>query len=187
LIFYTKGDLFDNKCECLVNTVNEVGVISQDKSDFSKTVGKGLALEFKKKFPVNYSLYKSACFQKKIKVGEIFVYETNMFSPHYIFNFPTKKHWKQDSLKIWIEDGLKDLVKKIRQYEIPSIAIPMLGCCDNTYRIFKKDGNGNLNWSEIKPLIEHYLKPLKNLTVFVYESENNTKKGYKTNKNNVWK
>ena len=40
IVYMMNGDIFDSKCEVLVNPVNCVGVM-----------GKGLALEFKKRFP----------------------------------------------------------------------------------------------------------------------------------------
>ena len=47
MITYYKGDLFDSDTQALVNTVNTVGVM-----------GKGIALQFKERYPYNFALYK---------------------------------------------------------------------------------------------------------------------------------
>ena len=44
------GDLFESNCTTLVNTINCVGVM-----------GKGIALEFKKRFPEMYNDYIAKC------------------------------------------------------------------------------------------------------------------------------
>lgn len=59
------------------------------------------------------------------------------------FHFPTKKHWKEKSKINYVEDGLKDLVRVVKELNIKSIAIPPLGC-----------GNGGLDWSKVRSLIE---------------------------------
>jgi len=50
MIMYETGNLLDADTEALVNTVNTVGVM-----------GKGIALQFKEKFPQNFAFYVDAC------------------------------------------------------------------------------------------------------------------------------
>ena len=50
LIKYTTGDMFQSGAECLVNTVNCEGYM-----------GKGIAYQFKLKFPENNKAYIKAC------------------------------------------------------------------------------------------------------------------------------
>ena len=63
MIVFKNRNIFDSKCETLVNPINCVGVM-----------GKGLALIFKNKFPKMYEIYKEDCALKKIKVGEVYPY-----------------------------------------------------------------------------------------------------------------
>lgn len=58
MILFKNGDIFESKCEAIVNTVNTKGVM-----------GKGLALEFKKRFPQNFIAYKKACTENKVTVS----------------------------------------------------------------------------------------------------------------------
>ena len=50
MITYIEGDLFNSPAQVLVNTVNTVGVM-----------GKGIALEFKKRYPEMFKQYKKMC------------------------------------------------------------------------------------------------------------------------------
>jgi O-acetyl-ADP-ribose deacetylase (regulator of RNase III) len=88
----------------------------------------------------------------------MFVYKTNqIIGPKYIINFPTKKHWKNESKIEDIEAGLKDLLKIIEVNSIKSIAIPPLG-----------SGLGGLNWNIVKQKIEEAFKGSE-IKVIIYE------------------
>lgn len=133
---YIKGNLLDADAQALVNTVNTVGVM-----------GKGIALQFKERFPSNYKIYSDACKKGFVVVGKMLVVqESTLEGSKVIVNFPTKEEWYKKSQYRFIEEGLKNLVEIIRENEIKSIAIPPLGC-----------GNGGLKWEKIKPLMEYYL------------------------------
>ena len=134
--------------EALVNTVNTVGVM-----------GKGIALQFKERFPINFKIYANACKKGEMQVGKMLVVKENTLNGEkLIINFPTKTEWFKKSQYIYIEDGLKDLAKVIEEYNIKSIAIPPLGC-----------GNGGLKWEKVKPMMDKYLGQLSNVTIQIYE------------------
>jgi len=83
MIYYKSGDIFESTADALVNTVNTEGIM-----------GKGLALQFKKKFPENFKAYVKACKNKDVVIGKIFPYIENSFSSKkVILNFPTKISW----------------------------------------------------------------------------------------------
>jgi O-acetyl-ADP-ribose deacetylase (regulator of RNase III) len=150
MIKYITGDLLSANTQALVNTVNTVGVM-----------GKGIALQFKENFPCNYNEYIKACKNKELEIGKLLVVrEKNTEKEYIIINFPTKKDWKYRSKIEYIDKGLQELVKVIRQYEIKSIAIPPLGC-----------GNGGLDWKDVKPLIEKYLSPLGDIDIHIFKPD----------------
>lgn len=113
--------MFDEPVEALVNTVNCVGAM-----------GKGVALEFKNRWPANFRAYESLCDARGLQPGQMFVFDTKeLFTsegPRYLINFPTKSHWRSKSKMAYLEDGLDALIETIREHEITSIAIPPLGC-----------------------------------------------------------
>lgn len=143
----TTGDLFKAGTDALVNTVNCVGIM-----------GRGVALQFKKAYPLNFREYEAACKAGEVQPGRMFVHETGKFSPRYIINFPTKRHWKGKSRIEDIESGLAALATEIETRGIKSIAIPPLGA-----------GLGGLDWDEVLPRIKSALQDVPDLDVVVYE------------------
>lgn len=123
------GDLFTSKALTLVNTVNCVGVM-----------GKGVALEFKKRFPLLFEDYTERCQRKQVRLGEPYLYRAS--GDKEVLNFPTKGHWRSPSRLSDIEAGLDYFVKHYESWGITSIAFPPLGC-----------GNGGLEWAEVGPLV----------------------------------
>lgn len=148
MIRFTQGNLLDADVEAVVNTVNTVGVM-----------GKGIALMFKERFPENYTAYAAACKRGEVKLGRMFVTRSAELSgPRWIINFPTKAHWRFRSELEWIRSGLVDLCRVVREHDIRSIAVPPLG-----------SGNGGLDWSDVRPLIESAVSGLNGVDVIVYE------------------
>ena len=148
MIRYSQGDILNDDAEALVNTVNCVGVM-----------GRGIALQFKRAYPVNFKAYALACKREEVRPGHMFVFATGeLTNPKYIVNFPTKVHWRGKSRIEHIEAGLQALVGEIEVREIKSIAIPPLG-----------SGLGGLDWAEVRPLIERAMAEVPDVAVTVYE------------------
>jgi O-acetyl-ADP-ribose deacetylase (regulator of RNase III) len=126
------GDLLAADVDALVNTVNVVGVM-----------GKGIALQFRRRFPDMFAAYEQAAKRQELQLGRMHLWETHSLSgPRFVINFPTKGHWRAPSRIDDIESGLADLVRLIAELGITSIAVPPLGC-----------GNGGLDWAQVRPLI----------------------------------
>lgn len=143
MITYVTGSLFTSPAQVLVNTVNTEGVM-----------GKGIALQFKRTFPEMFAEYQRLCENRGIRVGKLWLYKG---SPNkWILNFPTKRGWRQPSQLDFIEAGLQKFVEEFDQLKIYSIAFPALGC-----------GNGELAWSDVKPLMEQYLQKVP-ADIFIY-------------------
>lgn len=138
----------DSKAEALVNTVNTDGIM-----------GKGIALQFKNMFPVNFKIYAKACENEEIGIGKLLVTEEQslLSGRKIIINFPTKTSWRKPAEYSYIEEGLKDLVRIIEERKIRSIAIPPLGA-----------GNGGLSWNKVKLMLEKYFVDL-DCDIYIYE------------------
>jgi len=128
------GDLFESQAQTLVNTVNCVGVM-----------GKGVALEFKRRFPAMYEDYAKRCDRGEVRLGEPYLYRYLM--PPWIVNFPTKDHWRSVAKLDDIVRGLEFLIAHYREWGITSLAVPPLGC-----------GNGQLEWRVVGPTLYRYLR-----------------------------
>ena len=137
-------DIFESKCQVLVNPINCVGVM-----------GKGLALEFKNRYPKMFDKYKNLCDKYLIDIGRLWMFNVN--DNKQILNFPTKKDWKDPSQYEYIEEGMDKFVKTYQDKNIKSIAFPLLGC-----------GNGNLNKDIVLQIMTKYLIRCKDLNVEIY-------------------
>jgi uncharacterized protein YwgA/O-acetyl-ADP-ribose deacetylase (regulator of RNase III) len=131
------ANLFDSSAQTLVNTVNCVGVM-----------GKGVALEFKKRFPEMHKDYVERCNAGKVQLGRPYLYRSLV--PPWVLNFPTKDHWRSVSRLQDIEEGLVHLLAHYQEWGITSIAAPPLGC-----------GQGQLEWRVVGPTLFRYLKRLE--------------------------
>lgn len=139
------GTIFESNAQTLVNTINCVGVM-----------GKGLALEFKNRYPAMFNKYKEFCDKDVFKPGVLWIYKAP--DGKWILNFPTKIDWKNPSKIEYIEEGLKKFVEIWKNKMITSIAFPLLGC-----------HNGGLNPDEVIPLMKKYLEKCDGLDVTIYD------------------
>jgi uncharacterized protein YwgA/O-acetyl-ADP-ribose deacetylase (regulator of RNase III) len=130
------GNLFESKAQTLVNTVNCVGVM-----------GKGVALEFKKRFPEMFEDYERRCKRHEVKLGRPYLFKRLV--PPWILNFPTKDHWRSVASLEAIIDGLKYLIHQYKEWGITSMAVPPLGC-----------GQGQLEWRVVGPTLYRYLSKM---------------------------
>jgi O-acetyl-ADP-ribose deacetylase (regulator of RNase III) len=141
------GDILRADADAIVNTVNCVGIM-----------GRGIALQFKNAYPANFKAYKAACDAEQVQPGRMFVFETGKFTPRFIINFPTKRHWKGKSRIEDVEAGLVSLVDEIKSRGIKSIAIPPLGA-----------GLGGLEWNQVLPRIKLAVQDIPNVDVIIFE------------------
>lgn len=142
MITYVKGDLFSSPARILVNTVNTEGVM-----------GKGIALEFKKRYPEMFQEYKKICNDKTFGIGSLLLWKK---SEKWVLLFPTKTTWRRPSKMEYIEKGLQKFANNWDKLGAGSVAFPRLGC-----------GNGGLDWEEVRPLMEKYLARLP-IQIYVY-------------------
>lgn len=145
MFIYKTGDLLQSSADALVNTVNCEGVM-----------GKGIAYQFKLRYPNNFKDYRHACQSGELRPGKLHYFSED---GKLIINFPTKDKWRNPSKMEYIESGLNELVPLIHELSIKSIAIPPLG-----------SGNGGLIWSQVRKLIEDKLSETSKRTdIFLYE------------------
>lgn len=147
-------DIMSSKKQTLVNTVNCVGVM-----------GKGIALEFKRKYPDMYKEYVSRCKEHAVRPGKPYLYSD--LTGASVLLFPTKDHWRSPSKLEYIIDGLDWFTEHYKDLGITSVAFPPLGC-----------GNGGLKWEVVGPIMYQKLSKLP-IDVDIY-APFGTKKEYLT-------
>ncbi len=145
MIKAAKGSIFTSPANVLINPVNTVGVM-----------GKGLAAEFKKRYPAHFSNYQRACRDGRLRPGRILV-----CSPEHgrtIICLSTKRHWREPSRLAYIKTAVAALSEEITRRQIESVAIPALGC-----------GLGQLSWKEVRPVIQEGLAEAAETTdIYLY-------------------
>ncbi len=107
------GNIFDSKCQALVNTVNCEGFM-----------GKGLALEFRFLYPEMFEQYKLQCAIGAVRTGELTLFKE---TAPWIINFPTKREWAHPSKMEYITTGLRAFVEQNNHWGLESVAFPILG------------------------------------------------------------
>lgn len=123
-------DLFVSRADALVNAVNCKGVS-----------GKGLALEFARRFSYNQKWYEHCC-----KLGTMRTAGATCWTPGppAIVNIATKTHWQDRSTIEAVSEGVRHLVSLTRATGWRTVAVPALGC-----------GLGGLDWEKtVLPLFD---------------------------------
>lgn len=128
----------------VVNTVNCVGAM-----------GKGIALDFKLRFPQMFKAYQKVCFAHNLRPGQILPYHDE---DYLILNFAIKDDWKEPSKVEWIEECLHKFVENYKRLGITSVAFPWMGAM-----------NGGIPIDIIKDLTRKYLSNLDDIDVEVYD------------------
>lgn len=146
-----QGDIFESKMQTLVNPVNCVGVM-----------GKGLALEFKKRFHAIAWWHKYCCSAGYLTPGRPVLYQSEQTPP--ILLFPTKNHWRDQSNLDDILNGLDYFILNYQKWGIKSAAFPALGC-----------GNGGLSWRIMQTCMVERLSRV-NIPIEIYKPPTNYKR-----------
>jgi O-acetyl-ADP-ribose deacetylase (regulator of RNase III) len=138
-----QGDILQSELQVIINPVNCVGAM-----------GRGLAKQVKDKYPGVYREYVNVCKYIGLKPGE--AHCRPLTETQWVFNVPTKRHWRDKSKIDDVEKGLIGIVDNMRKLGFTTVAVPALGC-----------GEGGLEYEEVKPLIlKHLNQP--NWTVHLY-------------------
>jgi O-acetyl-ADP-ribose deacetylase (regulator of RNase III) len=130
--YHIDEDLFTAQTQTIVNPVNTQGVM-----------GKGLAAEFKKRYPEAFQQYQRECQSRRLRIGRPTLYTKG--SP-WILHFPTKEWADAPSMLKYIELALTYLVENYQKGKITSLAFPKIGC-----------GEGGLSWKDVGPVLVHAL------------------------------
>lgn len=141
-----EGNIWNTKCQVIVNTVNCEGIM-----------GAGMALEARLRYPEMYKKYKEICQNKQLDIGKLWIYKSTEHN-HWIMNFPTKTYWRLPSKEEYIHAGLKKFLATYKEKSITSIAFPILGGM-----------NGGLDANKVRSIMKEYLTTAENLVVEIYE------------------
>lgn len=122
-------------------------------------MGRGIAVQMRKKFPKMYEIYHQLCIEEEFRPGDIFVHN---YGNGYVFNLATQEHWnipgKLAKLE-HIDSSMRKMMEYALENNIKSIALPKIGA-----------GLGGLNWDDVKEVIERISGEYQSVDLYVVEN-----------------
>lgn len=119
-------------------------------------MGKGIALQFRERFPEMYKEYKALCKEGKFRPGDLFVYP---YGHGFVYNLATQKTWHDKATLQAIEKSLMQMLEHAMRNDVKSIALPRIGA-----------GLGGLNWEDVKSVIQKVSSIYPMVTLLVVEA-----------------
>ena len=127
--FIEKGDIF-----------NIAGVNNYAHGcNCAGVMGKGIALQFKNKYPKMYSEYRVMCKTGLFNPGDVFDYN---YGNGHIYNLGTQVSWKTKARLEYVENSVGRMLELASSDNVTKIALPAIGA-----------GFGGLNWNDVKEIL----------------------------------
>lgn len=131
---------FAKTADCLVFTSNRTL-----NSRGHLVMGAGIARDFKQHFPHLPALFGKVLTESPDShLMSTFGYSGDFF--YTIVAFPTKEHWKDDSITNYIDRSCSELVIHADKYNANKVILTRPGC-----------GLGGLQWEDVKPICLKHL------------------------------
>jgi O-acetyl-ADP-ribose deacetylase (regulator of RNase III) len=126
---FVKGDLFVHKgLDALAHGCNCAGAM-----------GKGIAVQFRDRFPKMYDAYKKRCADGRFTPGDVFAWPEDGIT---VFNLGTQKTWRTKADLSAIETAVRSMVRLAEQSRIARVGLPRIGA-----------GLGGLAWPAVRALL----------------------------------
>lgn len=118
-------------------------------------MGKGIALQFRAKFPDMYRIYKQMCKSGRFNLGDVYDYD---YGGGHVYNLGTQKSWGPCAKLRYIEESVRKMCELAIADNIDAIALPAIGA-----------GLGGLNWDDVKRTITKVAEDFSQVTLYVVE------------------
>ena len=118
-------------------------------------MGKGIAVQFKMRFPKMYEEYRNLCREGRFSAGEVFAYHDG---ESIIFNLGTQRSWKEKAKLEYIETSLRKMMKIAQEEGVKAIAMPAVGA-----------GLGGCDWNSIMQIINNIAHEVPSVDLYVIE------------------
>jgi O-acetyl-ADP-ribose deacetylase (regulator of RNase III) len=103
-------------------------------------MGKGIAVEFRRRWPEMFEEYKRRCEDGSFALGDVFMWEA---ADRVVFNLGTQETWPTRA-ELWaIEAAVAKMLALAEEAGLDSVGLPRLGA-----------GLGGLSWPEVAAVIE---------------------------------
>lgn len=129
---FVRGDLFaDSSLDGLAHGCNCAGAM-----------GKGIAVEFRSRFPAMYREYKTRCSDGRFALGGVFVWHHEGLA---IFNLGIQRSWRGSGAKpelTTIESTVATMIEVAQARSITRVGLPRIGA-----------GLGGLAWPDVRSIL----------------------------------
>lgn len=127
-IQFVRGDLFLLQVPALAHGCNCAGAM-----------GKGIAVEFRKRWPNMYEAYREASKDGSFRPGDVLPWRADN---RVVYNLGTEEHWRKGARLEFIEQSVREMLRQAEAEGISAIGLPRLGA-----------GHGKLPWSQVRGLL----------------------------------
>lgn len=143
--FISKGDIFSLKdVSSFAHGCNCAGAM-----------GKGIALQFRQKFPRMYYEYKLLCKKGIFVPGDVFDFD---YGNGHIYNLATQLTWRTKAKIVFIQTSMLKMFELATSEQVSKIAMPTIGA-----------GLGGLIWTDVKNVICDISNIYPNISLYVVE------------------
>lgn len=99
-------------------------------------MGKGIAVEFRRRWPDMYAEYKRRCTDGSFRLGDVFTWEA---ADRVVFNLGTQRTWRTKAELPAIERSVRTMLADAESRSLPAVGIPKIGA-----------GLGGLDWPSVE-------------------------------------
>ncbi len=132
-IEYRTGDLFAaTDLDAYAHGVNCAGAM-----------GKGIAVEFKRRWPEMYWSYRSLCNHGELSPGQSFTWWDRLSLTPCVFNLATQKHWRTKAVLRDVASAVDDMIREATHLQRKRIGMPRIAT-----------GLGGLPWPDVREVLE---------------------------------
>lgn len=119
-------------------------------------MGKGIALQFRNRFPKMYAEYNLMCKNGQYKPGDVFDYN---YGEGHVYNLGTQETWRTKARLEYIEQSVRNMLELATKENVTKIALPAIGA-----------GLGGLKWDDVKEVFNQASSDFPGIELFVVEA-----------------
>lgn len=123
------------------------------------SMGRGIAAQFRKKFPRMYENYRCMCLDGTFQPGDVYDYN---YGNGHVYNLATQQHYcipSQLAKLEYIDTSMEKMMLLAEKSDIQSIALPKIGA-----------GLGGLKWEEVREIIDKVAATHPTIDLYVVEN-----------------
>src|SRR5687768_5990734 len=102
-------------------------------------MGRGIAVEFRRRYPTMYKEYKARCQRGEFVLGDVFVWTEGGTT---VYNLGTQRTWRVKAELGAIEKAVREMVRLAETTGVARIGLPRIGA-----------GHGALAWPDVQSLL----------------------------------